>query len=254
MVNIACYIAEKALLSSELLNFLPSMLAACCVFITRKYHEPSHGGDPESGKTTGESSIGGHDNRRFSTGKTWTPTLEHYTAYSHDDLRPCISALEQLLRTGLDTIPTEKMAVISADSSVERGAFASFTSPSLIQWDLNCNTSNSSSSGSLSFDGTPGTGTWRSKSSASPSGSTHSRYTSLRDLPPAIGPNAASCRPTYLEGISDFSPRSTKQTPGPKSDFGVDDPALLRTLMDVVDKKYESGRYGKVAFTNDLPR
>mmetsp|Transcript_10118 Transcript_10118/g.13247 ORF Transcript_10118/g.13247 Transcript_10118/m.13247 type:complete len:582 (-) Transcript_10118:383-2128(-) len=61
-VQVANYMAEQALHENNLLRFLPSMVAACCVYVARK-----------------------HQNRQ-----PWSSLLCHHTGYSEQDLQECL--------------------------------------------------------------------------------------------------------------------------------------------------------------------
>ena len=86
MVQTACFIAEKCLLSADLLKFLPSHLAAACVYIVRK---------------TYAATADTHDGNLFSSPvslqQPWTSTLVHYTGYSLQDVLVCVSDIRQAL-------------------------------------------------------------------------------------------------------------------------------------------------------------
>ena len=74
MVQIACYIAEKCLIVYELLAYLPSLIAAGCVYIAQQTYV-------KNGTDT-------HLNN-----SPWSPTLVHYSGYTFDDIKPCVDAI-----------------------------------------------------------------------------------------------------------------------------------------------------------------
>lgn len=69
----AKYICELALLEYKMLAFLPSMIAAACVYIGGRMTQQ-----------TGEF--------------TWCDTLEHYTRYTFDEIWPCVCRLNKHVR------------------------------------------------------------------------------------------------------------------------------------------------------------
>ncbi|PRP79894.1 hypothetical protein PROFUN_12383 [Planoprotostelium fungivorum] len=66
------YLIELTILDYELLNFLPSEIAASATYIARAMMRP-HGSQP-----------------------IWNDTIEHYTGYSVEDIMPCIRRMNEL--------------------------------------------------------------------------------------------------------------------------------------------------------------
>ena len=69
MVWLASYISERMLQEYSMLKYLPSMIAACSVYIARKNLARN----------------------------AWSPTLIHYAQYAEADLRPCLVEMQHVL-------------------------------------------------------------------------------------------------------------------------------------------------------------
>lgn len=63
IVQLSCYVAERMLQEVTMLDFLPSVVACCAIYVARK--------------NMGRNS--------------WSPTLEKYTKYHVEDLLPCLT-------------------------------------------------------------------------------------------------------------------------------------------------------------------
>lgn len=62
IVQLSCYVAERMLQEVSMLDYLPSVVACCAIYVARK----------NMGRTC------------------WSPTLEKYTKYRVEDLMPCL--------------------------------------------------------------------------------------------------------------------------------------------------------------------
>lgn len=62
IVQLSCYVAERMLQEVGMLDYLPSVVACCAIYVARK----------NMGRTC------------------WSPTLEKYTKYRVEDLMPCL--------------------------------------------------------------------------------------------------------------------------------------------------------------------
>lgn len=71
MVWLACFITERVVHDYSMLQFLPSMIASCAVYLSRKNLQRN----------------------------PWSPTLLKYTSYSESSLRPCLQAMTNILTT-----------------------------------------------------------------------------------------------------------------------------------------------------------
>lgn len=69
MVWMACFIAERILLEESMLQFFPSMVASCAVYLARKNLQRN----------------------------PWSPTLLKYTDYTEQDLLPCLKVMTEIL-------------------------------------------------------------------------------------------------------------------------------------------------------------
>jgi len=69
MVWLACFITERTLLETSMLQFLPSTVASCAVYLARKNLQRN----------------------------PWSPTLLKYTDYSEQDLLPCLKEMTDIL-------------------------------------------------------------------------------------------------------------------------------------------------------------
>jgi G2/mitotic-specific cyclin-B, other len=83
MVQMACYISERALQEYTMVKYLPSIIAASAVFITRK-------------------SLGRHP---------WSPTLVKYTKYDESDLINCLQDMNVFMNVNQNN--NEQQAVYS---------------------------------------------------------------------------------------------------------------------------------------------
>lgn len=63
IVQLSCYVAERMLQEVTMLDYLPSVVACCAIYVARK--------------NMGRNS--------------WSPTLEKYTKYHVEDLLPCLT-------------------------------------------------------------------------------------------------------------------------------------------------------------------
>ena len=80
-------LCERALLSAEMLHFLPSEVVAAAVFMAKTL-----------ARRLGKNATGtGNVLEASSIALVWTPTLQYYTGYSVAQLRPCVHALQHLL-------------------------------------------------------------------------------------------------------------------------------------------------------------
>jgi len=71
MVWMACFIAERILLEESMLQFFPSMVASCAVYLARKNLQRN----------------------------PWSPTLLKYTDYTEQDLLPCLKIMTEILKS-----------------------------------------------------------------------------------------------------------------------------------------------------------
>jgi cyclin B len=71
MVWLASYVAERMLQEYDMLKYLPSMVAACAVYVARK-------------------NLGRN---------AWSPTLLHYANYSEGSLRACLEDMQRLIHS-----------------------------------------------------------------------------------------------------------------------------------------------------------
>ncbi|CAN0413825.1 unnamed protein product, partial [Laminaria digitata] len=62
IVQLSCYVAERMLQEVTMLDYLPSVVACCAIYVARK----------NMGRTC------------------WSLTLEKYTKYHAEDLMPCL--------------------------------------------------------------------------------------------------------------------------------------------------------------------
>ena len=95
MVWLASYVAERMLQEYEMLKYLPSMIAACAVYIARK-------------------NLGRN---------AWSPTLLHYAQYSEGSLRPCLEDMDRLIHSTKGSLA----AVKKKYSSEKYGQVATMT-------------------------------------------------------------------------------------------------------------------------------
>ena len=95
MVQLACYLAERSLQEYSMLRFLPSVIAATAVMISRK-------------------SLSRHP---------WSPTLVKYTNYDECDLEACTIELERLV----NDISCQQLAVKRKYSTTKFGSVSSNT-------------------------------------------------------------------------------------------------------------------------------
>ena len=77
MVQMACYIAEKCLVVYELLTYLPSLVAAGCVYIAQEVYALNC-----TNNTSPAANL-----------CKWSSTLVHYTGYTLEDVKPCVDAI-----------------------------------------------------------------------------------------------------------------------------------------------------------------
>lgn len=63
IVQLSCYVAERMLQEVTMLDYLPSVVACCAIYVARK----------NMGRTC------------------WSPTLEKYTKYHVEQLMPCLA-------------------------------------------------------------------------------------------------------------------------------------------------------------------
>ncbi len=63
IVQLSCYVAERMLQEVTMLDYLPSVVACCAIYVARK----------NMGRTC------------------WSPTLEKYTKYQVEHLMPCLT-------------------------------------------------------------------------------------------------------------------------------------------------------------------
>lgn len=68
IVQLSCYVAERMLQEVTMLDYLPSIVACCAIYVARK--------------NLGRNS--------------WSPTLEKYTKYQVQDLMPCLNEVSAL--------------------------------------------------------------------------------------------------------------------------------------------------------------
>lgn len=71
IVQLSCYVAERMLQEVTMLDYLPSVVACCAIYVARK--------------NMGRNS--------------WSPTLEKYTKYHVEDLLPCLTEISRLLQS-----------------------------------------------------------------------------------------------------------------------------------------------------------
>ena len=71
MVWLASYVAERMLQEYSMLKYLPSMVAACAVYVARK-------------------NLGRN---------AWSPTLLHYAQYAESDLHACLKDMHGVLHS-----------------------------------------------------------------------------------------------------------------------------------------------------------
>ncbi|CAM9273656.1 unnamed protein product [Scytosiphon promiscuus] len=69
IVQLSCYVAERMLQEVTMLDYLPSVVACCAIYVARK----------NMGRTC------------------WSPTLEKYTKYHVEDLMPCLTEISRVL-------------------------------------------------------------------------------------------------------------------------------------------------------------
>lgn len=69
IVQLSCYVAERMLQEVTMLDFLPSVVACCAIYVARK----------NMGRNC------------------WSPTLEKYTKYQVQDLMPCLTEVSSRL-------------------------------------------------------------------------------------------------------------------------------------------------------------
>ncbi|CAB1098473.1 unnamed protein product [Ectocarpus sp. CCAP 1310/34] len=70
IVQLSCYVAERMLQEVSMLDYLPSVVACCAIYVARK----------NMGRTC------------------WSPTLEKYTKYRVEDLMPCLCEISRVLK------------------------------------------------------------------------------------------------------------------------------------------------------------
>ena len=92
MVWLACFITERVLQEYSMLNFLPSTVASCAVYLARKNLQRN----------------------------PWSPTLLKYTDYSENALAPCLQEMSSILAS-----KTSLTAVKKKYSSQKFGGVAS---------------------------------------------------------------------------------------------------------------------------------
>eukprot|EP00903_Cladosiphon_okamuranus_P019415 g17851.t1 len=69
IVQLSCYVAERMLQEVTMLDYLPSVVACCAIYVARK----------NMGRTC------------------WSPTLEKYTKYQVEQLMPCLTEISRVL-------------------------------------------------------------------------------------------------------------------------------------------------------------
>mmetsp|Transcript_30891 Transcript_30891/g.69398 ORF Transcript_30891/g.69398 Transcript_30891/m.69398 type:complete len:335 (-) Transcript_30891:369-1373(-) len=94
MVWLACFITERFLQEYSMLQYLPSIVASCAVYLARKNLQRN----------------------------PWSPTLLKYTSYSESTLRPCLQEM-----TGILGLKTSLTAVSKKYSSQKFGGVASMS-------------------------------------------------------------------------------------------------------------------------------
>jgi cyclin B len=94
MVWLACFITERVLQEYSMLQFLPSTIASCAVYLARMNLQRN----------------------------PWSPTLLKYTSYSETALRPCLQEMSTILSS-----KTSLTAVKKKYSSQKFGGVASMT-------------------------------------------------------------------------------------------------------------------------------
>ena len=94
MVWLACFITERVLQEYAMLQYLPSTVASCAVYLARKNLQRN----------------------------PWSPTLLKYTAYSENSLRPCLQEMSNILSS-----KTSLTAVKKKYSSQKFGGVANLT-------------------------------------------------------------------------------------------------------------------------------
>lgn len=77
IVQLSCYVAERMLQEVTMLDYLPSVVACCAIFVARK--------------NMGRNS--------------WSPTLEKYTKYHVEDLVPCLTEVRTDIILGSWRVP-----------------------------------------------------------------------------------------------------------------------------------------------------
>ena len=80
MVQMSCYLAERSLQEPSMIKFLPSIISASCVFISRK-------------------SLKRHP---------WSPTLLQYTTFDEDDLAPCVEEMKKYLNSAATALSMQQ--------------------------------------------------------------------------------------------------------------------------------------------------
>lgn len=95
--TIAKYIAETSCLSYDLLPYLPSEIAASCVYLSRRIKQVA----PD-----------------------WNSNLEYYSGYKLEQLYPCINALVRVLKTESTRRGTARASAISQKYSEKRFLYA----------------------------------------------------------------------------------------------------------------------------------
>lgn len=68
IVQLSCYVAERMLQEVTMLDYLPSVVACCAIYVARK----------NMGRTC------------------WSPTLEKYTKYHVEELVPCLTEVRSV--------------------------------------------------------------------------------------------------------------------------------------------------------------
>lgn len=80
IVQLSCYIAERMLQEYAMVNFLPSTIAACAVYIARK-----------------------NLNRN-----PWSPTLARYTSFTEADLESCLDSIGNIMSAKGDLVAVHR--------------------------------------------------------------------------------------------------------------------------------------------------
>eukprot|EP00752_Nemacystus_decipiens_P005294 g4802.t1 len=91
IVQLSCYVAERMLQEVTMLDYLPSVVACCAIYVARK----------NMGRTC------------------WSPTLEKYTKYQVEQLMPCLTEISRVLnQEGVDLEAVKKKFSSSKFGSV----------------------------------------------------------------------------------------------------------------------------------------